>query len=159
MQQSPLTQEQQAELDLLRDASGLLSPAAVVDFARNPNTALHARFTWDDGAAAEQWRLHEARNVIRVYVYVPEGSSEPIRAYVSLRNDRNADGGYRQIRDVLSDAELSEQLLEEALADLRVFRRKYQQLKALKSLFDEIAELEANHKAKRKPKRKVAAGV
>lgn len=154
MNQSPLTAEQQAELDLLRDASGMLSPAAVVDFARNPKTALHSRFTWDNSEAAEQWRLHEARNVIRVYVYVPEGQTEPVRAYVSLRQDRHAEGGYRAIRDVLTDEELSEQLLSEALDELRVFRRKYQQLKELHAVFAEIDQLQEKHKANGRKSRK-----
>ena len=46
-------------------ADGTLLPEVVVEAARNPNSLLHGYFTWDDGEAAEQFRLQEARALIR----------------------------------------------------------------------------------------------
>ena len=49
------------ELDRIKKSNeeGLLKAEEVVEFARNPTTALHDRFTWDDSAAARQYRLQK----------------------------------------------------------------------------------------------------
>jgi len=136
-----LTKQQQAELAALKKKRKTILPAEVVDFARDPNTALHSRFTWEDSEAAEKWRLHEARNILRVAVFVPKGSTKPIRAYVSLRDDRSAAGGYRSVVDVLSDAELRDKMLREALEEFRLFQQKYRVLSELAPLFEAAARV------------------
>ena len=52
------------ELELIQamDPAGLLDPRRVVDYARDPDTALHSKFEWDDSLAAEQRRLRQARS-------------------------------------------------------------------------------------------------
>jgi hypothetical protein len=37
----------------------------VVEAARDPNSPLHSAFTWDDAEAAEQYRLAQARVLLR----------------------------------------------------------------------------------------------
>ena len=125
----------QKELDqLTRD--GVLMPEDVVRFAKNPKTALHQQFEWDDSAAAHQHRLEQARAVIRTYVIVePSHSSEPVRALVSLTQDRRAGGGYRTIKSVLSDQELYAQLLADALNELSAMQRKYSRIRELNKVF------------------------
>jgi hypothetical protein len=44
---------------------GVLSPADVIDAARNPNSAMHSQFEWDDSEAAQAYRLQQARALIR----------------------------------------------------------------------------------------------
>ena len=130
------SEQRLAELELIREESGgVLSPDAVVEFARDEQTALHACFTWDDGEAAHAYRLWEARQVIRVCVTVRDDvKGPPIRTYVSLYDDRGEDG-YRLLTDVLSDAELSEKLLSQALGELKSWQQKYAQLQALAPVF------------------------
>lgn len=147
-----LTPEQKKELDAIREQNGgLTPPAKVVEFARDPNTALHSRFTWDDTEAAEQYRLWEARQVVSVYVYTPEGSKEPIRAYVSFPEDRHADGGYRYVPDVLKDPGLRSKMIAQALSELAVFQRKYRQLSELDSVFSEAEKARQKHEGNGKP--------
>jgi hypothetical protein len=63
--QSRTTDRVQQELQAIADRhDGKLPASAVVDFARDPSTALHARFDWDDSEAAEKWRLEQARTII-----------------------------------------------------------------------------------------------
>lgn len=50
-----------AELEQL----GRLSPAAVVETARDPSSPLHHCFDWDNTSAAESWRIEQARRLIR----------------------------------------------------------------------------------------------
>lgn len=130
---------------------GILKPEHVVEFARNPETALHSRFQWDDDKAAEQYRLWQARMIIRVRVTVlPQSKNErPVRAYVSLSTDRSKEGGgYRPIATVLSDKDMREQLLADAVFEMKTFRRKYDTLKALAPVFAAMDEAIKKHEKK-----------
>lgn len=44
---------------------GVLDPQDVVHAARNPNSAMHGQFEWNDGEAAEAYRLQQARALIK----------------------------------------------------------------------------------------------
>jgi hypothetical protein len=123
------------ELNLIAKRDGTLRPEAVVDFARNKKTALHKRFTWDNTAAAYQWRLHEARMIIRVSVTVISEDIGECRAFVSLKSDRQADIGYRPMVSILSHEDLREQMLRDALEEIQAFKMKYKGLKELAEVF------------------------
>ena len=116
---------------------GLLTPEAVVDFARPASSPIHNRFTWDDNEAAHQYRLWEARQMIRVVaVMVGEKDQKPMRVFVSLMPDRdNESGGYREMTAVLADPDMRDQMLADALAEMEVFEAKYQALVELSEIF------------------------
>lgn len=122
---------------------GVLQARAVVEFARNPETALHARFEWDDTKAGESYRLFQARNLIRVSVqWLGIDTPKRIRAFVSLRDDRKQDGGgYRTTVNVMTDTDRRAHLLAEALMELQGFRRKYAELSELAQVFGAIESL------------------
>lgn len=135
------------ELDRIREENGgQLKQEDVVEFARDPSTALHGRFTWDDTEAAHLWRLAQAAQIIRLVVSVIEEDAPPVRAFVSLTTDRVKGGaGYRAIQDVLQDADMTAQLVEDALSDLAAIRHKYKSLTALVRVWNAIDE--ATHSA------------
>src|ERR1044071_2827696 len=85
------------ELEAIRlKHGGLLTEEAIVTEARAKKHPLHSRFTWDDTDAAKQWRLEEARTLIRsVYITIerPKHKSVTVRAYASLPSDRERAGG------------------------------------------------------------------
>lgn len=126
-----MNSEASAELRRLCEASPTrtLRPEAVVEAAKRDDNPLHRYFTWDDGEAAQAYRLMQARALIRVAVNVIEETSEPVRAYVSLSTDRKSGVGYRATADVMSDADLLMQLLADAKAELAAFQRKYTRLR------------------------------
>ena len=152
------------ELNLIReDNNGLISPRNVVEFARDPNTSLHNKFEWDNKKAGDNYRLWQARRIIRLELVVVSSCSDgkiiisdmsegeigagdnKIRAYVSLQNDRAGDdsGGYRSLTDVMSNEEYRDQLLEMAKKDMIIFKQKYGVLSKLSKVFmamDEIIE-------------------
>mgnify|MGYP001589404350 CR=1 FL=1 len=137
------------ELERLRQASkdGVLHPEAVVRAAEPEKSPLHRFFTWDDTEAARKQRLMEARHLIRVTVTVLPGTTEPVRAFVSLRADRpkakrgqvTGGGGFRTTESVMSDDEMRELLLQDALAEMQNFQRKYRTLSELASVFHVMA--------------------
>ena len=117
------------ELARLQAQNQGLTPQAVVEAAKNPASPLHGGFEWDDSVAAEQYRLDQARYLLRMLVIVEGRPSNPIRAYVSIRQ---ADGPtYEDIATVLLDENLRKQALVQAYRDLEAFRRKYKDLSEL----------------------------
>ena len=145
------------ELETIRkNHGGVLRAADVVQFARNPKTELHDRFTWDDNKAAEEYRLWQAREIIRVAVtIIPRANNALHRAYVSMMADRQADGGgYRSIHVVLSNPTQRALLLQEALAELNALRVKYRALLELAPVFEAIDKVRCCAKRPNTSKRK-----
>src|SRR3990167_6335318 len=116
------------ELQRIAEANGgLLNPETVVKEARHKRSPLHGSFTWDNTRAAHLWRLEQARHMIRVVVYVEPRTEKTHRVWVSLERDRGGsiddggeivEGGYRTIEAVMSQKDLRQELLQQALADL-----------------------------------------
>lgn len=134
---------QKAELDrLIKRHDGLLKPEVVVEAARPASSPLHGSFEWDDGEAAEMWRIEQARHLIRVYVTVVEGSSTESRAFVALSSDRASGGGYRAIVSVLHDEDLRNVLLADALRDMKTFRERYAALNEMAGVMKAMDRVE-----------------
>jgi hypothetical protein len=133
-----IAEARRAELESLVGRAGTLAPKAVVEFARNPETALHALFEWDDSLAAEQYRIQQAHAYIRaVATVVPVDGSEDVirvRAFVSLNRDRGT-GSYRSIAVVMEDPTMRDEMVREALSEYQAFRTKYKHLTALAQFF------------------------
>jgi hypothetical protein len=140
------------ELEQIRQMhGGLLKPEDVVQFARNKRTALHSEFEWDDAKASAEYRLEQARRVIRVSVTVlpsPYSDQTPVRAYVSVASDRvQPGGGYRAFADVMSDDDKRAELVNEAIGEAKRWRRKYERLRELVPIFRAIDKVEAKQEA------------
>jgi len=122
---------------------GLLQPETVVESARSKASPLHSRFEWDNTVAGQLYRIHQARNLIRVSVEIIGGTEEKADVFVSLTTDRmkESGGGYRIMSEVLTDAQMRKQMLADALAELEIFREKYSRLKELASVFAAIRKV------------------
>lgn len=131
--------------ELAEQNHGFLTPAAVVEAARAKDSALHSRFEWDDGAAADKYRLVQARIILAVAVeYIPADNNArvPTKVFVSLSTDRHRGdgGGYRTFVDVMNNESQRNQLLQDSLIAMENFREKYKQLSELRSVFSSIAK-------------------
>lgn len=125
--------------ELCKQNNGILKAEDVVEFARDPDTELHSKFTWDDDEASHQWRLLQARNIIRVSVIYEKKVNQTIKAFVSLKDDRSEEGGgYRLMARVLGDKDMRERLLLQAKEELMDIREKYSELTELSSVFEAI---------------------
>src|ERR1035437_2046058 len=96
------------ELEIVRrKGRGILRAESVVEYARDPGTALHERFECGDDKAAQEYRILHARHLIRVMVTVLPQHKGEVRVYVSLGDDRQQEGGgYRTIRSEEHTSEL-----------------------------------------------------
>jgi hypothetical protein len=119
---------------------------------------LHSEFTWDDTVAGKQWRLEEARRLIRsVYIVLesPRHAAVSVRAYASLPSDREGAGGYRAIQDVLANKDLRKELLAAALSELEAFKKRYSNLAQLAPVFSALEIVKTKQASKvRKPENK-----
>lgn len=129
------------ELERIRVGnSGVLRAEDVVVEAKKSNSPLHSYFEWNNSKAAHEYRIWQARQIISAMVVMLPSQRRPITAYVSLRSDRMTPaGGYRAMVDVLADPVLRQDLLYEALDDLKTWEKKYRRLAELGEVFAAIA--------------------
>lgn len=134
MTKQEIIERRKRELKSLEE-DGLLDPEKVVEFASDPKTALHSAFEWNNTKAGHAYRIWQARQIIVSVKVVPQGTFEPVRAFVSLRSDRLEGGGYRETMAVLADEELSKELVHQALDEFMYWKSKYEQLVDLAPIF------------------------
>lgn len=128
---------------LAKQHGGEITPAQVVDVARNPDSPLHSWFEWDDTAAAEQWRLEQAKKLLRVVVTVIQhptsGENITVRAFFSPRNEDDqgkAQRPYQPTVSMLQSKDGRRAILDTALEEFDRFQRKYEFLQELAKLFE-----------------------
>lgn len=63
--QMRITQETVKALEDIADKQGRLTPMGVLDAAQDNDSPLHGFFEWDDSVAAKEWRVEQARDLIR----------------------------------------------------------------------------------------------
>lgn len=127
-------------LELLRvKFKGELTPADVVDDAKNHNSPLHSFFEWSDTAAAYQYRLQQARGLIRAVVAVIVSDDAPAKrtqAFVHI-----AEVGaphYRATDHAMSQEKTREMVLLQAWKELRAWQKRYEHLEELAALFSSV---------------------
>lgn len=92
---------------------GRLTPDAVVEDARDPQSPLHDLFEWDDAKAAYQHRLDQARAIITSVRVVQKVDSTIVRAHYYVRDPSAGTGqqGYVSTERLRTDAELSREAI------------------------------------------------
>ena len=115
--------------------NGRLEAKSLVDASRPKTAPLHPAFEWDDKRAAESWRQEQASHLIRhIQVKVEEKpDAEPVRAFVSVMRDD--DRSYTSVQHALSDADLRQQVIAQAWAELEAWRRRYAELVDFAKIF------------------------
>lgn len=133
-----------AHLDHLRKHhKGELTPADVVEDAKNPNSPLHPFFEWSDTKAAREYRLQQARGLIRSIVAIYVSPNEPARrinAFVHIPEPGAPH--YREASHAMSQERTRALVLQRAWAEFQAWRRRYADLREFSSLFDLADEVE-----------------
>ena len=120
-----------------------LTPKNLVDASREEDAPLHKDFEWDNSKAAEAFREHQARILIRnlITVDVVSEQSEPVRAFYNIENSNVNAGIYESAVSIMSSDEKRAILLRNAKEELNRFKRKYSALKELSDVFKAIDAL------------------
>jgi len=122
------------ELERIRKQSGRLNTEDVVEEAKAARNPLHPIFEWDDSEAGKQYRLWQARQLIRnVTVVRSDGADpEPVFVHVVLKGQGNDEGTTEQyyqstrivvnsvseLQGALSQADIRLQSARKSLDDL-----------------------------------------
>jgi len=144
----------QHELEQIAERNnGYLSPALVVEAAKDPANPLHDRFLWDDTEAARRFRLVQAGMLLRrikVVVMRPALDSEPsvprtvkvIRGTQSNPQRRGKGcASFALTARIMADAEARQALVQDVIKELRAIRQRYQEITELASVWAAIDTL------------------
>lgn len=124
------------------DAFGGRPPdGALMEKARDKNSAMHKLFDWDKDVAARKWWVHTERMIKAQLVYIRKGTYErkvhQIRVLTKIK-ETTEDGKkvnvFYNTFDVLKDPEKRKQLLQRAERDMKIFQSRYE-------LLDELSEV------------------
>ena len=120
---------------LQREHGKRLTPQDVVEWARDSKHALHRCFEWDNGRAAESYRQHQARQVIRsvrVIKEQPADGEEPVlqRVFVNVIEEDDQQN-YVTVARMMAEPELFEQARQRCLRDLEAFEKRYREFTSL----------------------------
>jgi hypothetical protein len=122
------------ELLAIRADYGQLTPANVVAAASAADHPLHSRFEWDDTVAASQYRLVQARELIRVVRehYVNDAGPASVRYFHAI--PRPTGMVYEPAAVVAADEVGSRILLASMEREWRLLRQRYERFAEFREL-------------------------
>jgi hypothetical protein len=119
--------------------TGPLTAERVLNAARRESHPLHPVFEWDDGAAAEQYRLEQARHLSRsVRVVTETGETEPLVVHVV--HEKCGGSAYVATVDIANDDELHAAAVAEALRLLNGVAHRFRYLDELSVVWAAVEE-------------------
>jgi len=124
---------------------GRLQPADVLTDARNADSPLHSHFEWDDGAAAERYRLSQARALIRSVKINVTVRDMPLSVVGYVRDPElqdTRDPGYRNVLQLRTEEDSARAAIIEEMKRVANAARRARTLAAVLGLTDQIEEIE-----------------
>jgi hypothetical protein len=121
--------------------SGPLTAERVLAEATNARSPMHRFFEWDDDKAAHQFRLEQARRLIRsidVVIEDAKGKQVNMRAYYSVR-DAEGQRGYEPMSFVFETPSLADQVIQQAQDQLEAWNTKYKKYQWARGAVPHIA--------------------
>lgn len=125
-----------SELERIYKRDGKIEPSVIVEESRPDDAPLHDCFEWDDERAAQMYRERQARCMVANVVKVGEPREDTYtRAFVHVQKE------YRPLSVVLKSKDMTQELLQNALRELKCFEAKYRELSELAPVFDTIQKV------------------
>jgi hypothetical protein len=126
----------------LYDQHDKLTADIVLADASSPDSPLHPEFEWDDEKAGKEYRLDQARQLIRsvIYVYRNEHLTLEAPAYIRDPDAEARTQGYLSVAKVSTDSEISRRAL---VNELRVVAAALDRANRLAEAFGLAAECAA----------------
>jgi len=138
-------------IDLLQQENeGQVTPQVVLQDAAQETSPLHTFFTWDDTAAAQKYRLNEARYLLRsIHVVIEAQNTEHItRAFHRVeiidepednhQQEHQVERVYVTAKTAFTNEDYRRQTIEAALRELESWRQRYKQYQELAHIFQFI---------------------
>ena len=131
-------------MEEIESRNGAVTSELFLEASRAEDSPTHGVFEWNDGVAAEKYRLHQAARTIcavRVVVHSDPGMGavvKPQRAFVNIVEDDSRKARYMNVSDALSNVETRAAVLTRAMRELKAFQEKYSALSELAEVFSAI---------------------
>lgn len=114
-----------------------ITPANIVDYARNEGTELHKCFQWDDSIAAENWRKQQARIIVSSLVVTVEKTTAGSQKYRLIQHD-DSTKEYKPVVFTVRNMDEYGRLLAQAKRELRSFKERYKSITELSEVIEQI---------------------
>lgn len=118
-----------------------LTPENVVEAAKNENNVMHDMFEWDDSIAGEKYRKQQASKIlatIQVKIIAEDKPNKLVRAFVTTKRNSN----FKPIEKVVKSVDQYALLLDKAYRELNYIKIKYENLKEIQELLENIPQLD-----------------
>lgn len=122
-------------LQSIYDNHRTLTPAIVVDEARDAEHPLHDRFEWDDSVGGEKWRHHQAHDLItsvRVSYSDAKGKPRDIRQFHAVRQEQGH--AYEPVENILRDDVMTRILMADMEREWRALKKRFDQFSEFRSM-------------------------
>lgn len=135
------------EIERLREQNGgSVSAPDILASAAPESSPLHPCFQWDDQMAAHQYRLTQARDILRHVVVIvhdeDKQETSEVRAFVAYEPEEGPGENYREkythVKTAMETPAIREQLVERAWDELISWRNRYEKLQAFAKVFAAI---------------------
>lgn len=142
-------------IDYLREKKGsALQAEDVLKDAVRKRSPLHDHFEWDDGTAANLYRLEQARlllrSIVRCKVTEDDKVTRKAWVYISGGEEEEDEGGYEDLDVAMKDSVLRQHVLNAAEREMVSFKRKYDGLVELAAVFDAMTSFKKRRHRKKK---------
>jgi hypothetical protein len=117
---------------------GVCPPRALVEEAKRPRHPCHAMFEWDDESAADEWRVEQARRIIRSIRVVRGKGQRPRQAYVHVKSEGAEHEGYMDADRAMAAPDLRALVLQEAVDALHALQERYDHLEELAAVWEAV---------------------
>lgn len=135
------------ELDLIYQRSGKrLDPTDVVEAARDPKSAMHTAFPWDDAEAARIGREEIAKRLIKsldVKIITRERKQIDVGAFVPMPAPTGGRKTFMATTAAIKSEEGRAHLMRQAWVEILACRRRYAALNELQEVWEVVDRLES----------------
>lgn len=116
-----------------------VTPEKVLEKAKDEKSELHKCFEWNDGIAANKYRLLQAEKIIRMLVTVPEREDETPKRVLQISSETRV---YQPMTFFMRNEDEASALLKRAKEELMAFQNRYESLRGeLEEVFDAIEKI------------------
>jgi hypothetical protein len=127
---------------------GKLTPETLVEYSKNPKTALHSLFNWDNENAADQWRKQQARQIINniEITVISDGKPVEIGAYEIVMGE-DSQRSYKNVGVMTqNEVEYVRQATLESLTllnkKLKIYRKFESAVFDIEKVIEKLSEIE-----------------
>lgn len=126
-------------LNEISGTAGTLTPEAVLADAADPTSVLHSCFEWDDSKAAHQYRLDQARGLIRIRMtYVVDEVEIKAPFFIRTPSAPPTQQGYTSVVQLRSDKDSARAALRAEINRVMASLERARNVAAVLGLTDEF---------------------